>query len=57
MEELLTGVLQSTFSVAVAAFLLVRMESRLDKLAEAIAALRLTIEREPKGRAEAGADA
>lgn len=43
MDELLTSVLQSTFSIAVAAFLLVRMEHRLDKLTEAICSLRSAI--------------
>lgn len=45
MEEFLTGVLQSSFSIAVAGYLLVRMESRLDALAEAIVRLQAAIER------------
>ncbi len=45
MEEFLTGVVQSTFSIAVAGYLLVRMEARLDALTEAIARLRAAIER------------
>lgn len=43
MEEILSNVLQSTFSVAVAAFLLVRTETRLDRLSEAINDLRAAI--------------
>jgi hypothetical protein len=45
MEEFLTGVVQSTFSIAVAGSLLVRMEARLDGLTEAITRLRAAIER------------
>ena len=45
MEEFLTGVVQSTFSIAVAGYLLVRMEARLDGLTEAITRLRTAIER------------
>ncbi len=40
MDELLTFVAQSGFSVAVAAYLLVRMESRLEALTQAINELR-----------------
>ncbi|MEG3066552.1 MULTISPECIES: YvrJ family protein [Acetomicrobium] len=36
MEEFLTSTLQTTFSIAVAAYLLIRMEKRLDELAIAI---------------------
>lgn len=36
MEELVTVVMQNGFSVAVAAYLLVRMESRLEELSRAI---------------------
>lgn len=36
MEELLTAVMQNGFSVAVAAYLLVRMEKRLEELSRAI---------------------
>ncbi len=36
MEEFLTSTLQTTFSIAVAAYLLIRMERRLDELAIAI---------------------
>lgn len=53
MDEILTGVLQNGFSVAVAAFLLVRMEARLDHLAEAISDLRSAITAQ---RAEAAGD-
>lgn len=41
VDELLTFVAQSGFSVAVAAYLLVRMESRLEALTRAIQELRL----------------
>jgi hypothetical protein len=37
-------ILQNTFSVAVAAYLLVRMESRLDELSSAIVRLNSSIE-------------
>ncbi|MDL2264285.1 YvrJ family protein [Synergistaceae bacterium OttesenSCG-928-I11] len=37
--------MQSTFSIAVAGYLLVRMEARLDGLTEAITRLRAAIER------------
>lgn len=40
VEEVLTFVAQSGFSVAVAAYLLVRMESRLEALTQAINELR-----------------
>lgn len=40
MDELLTFIAQSGFSVAVAAYLLVRMESRLEALTQAINELR-----------------
>lgn len=46
MEDIMTSVLQSTFSIAVAAFLLVRMEHRLDELTKAIYGLRVAIDRE-----------
>lgn len=45
MDELISSIAQSTFSIAVAAYLLVRMEARLDRLNEAIAELRRAIER------------
>jgi hypothetical protein len=44
MESLLANILQSSFSVAVAAYLLVRMESRLDGLTNAIVRLGSTID-------------
>jgi len=36
MEDLLAGIAQNGFSIAVAAYLLIRMEKRLDELAIAI---------------------
>lgn len=44
MEDFIAGVLQSTFSIAVAAFLLVRTESRLAELSCAIARLEAVID-------------
>lgn len=44
MEEFFTGLLQSTFSIAVAAYMLVKMEHRIDALTEAIIELRRVIE-------------
>lgn len=44
MEDFIAGTVQNTFSVAVAAFLLVRMESRLGELSCAIARLQAVIE-------------
>ena len=44
MEDFVAGTIQNTFSVAVAAFLLVRMESRLGELSCAIARLQAVIE-------------
>lgn len=44
MEDFIAGTIQNTFSVAVAAFLLVRMESRLGELSCAIARLQAVIE-------------
>jgi hypothetical protein len=43
MEELVSSAIQSGFAVAVAAYLLVRMEKRLDELTKAISELRMTI--------------
>lgn len=43
MEDLLASCIQSGFSVAVAAYLLVRMEKRLDDLAGAIRSLESAI--------------
>jgi hypothetical protein len=40
MEEMLANIAQSGFSVAVAAYLLIRMEKRLEALTEAIRELR-----------------
>lgn len=36
MEEFFTSTVQTTFSIAVAAYLLVRMETRMSELTEAI---------------------
>ena len=44
MEDFVAGTIQNTFSVAVAAFLLIRMESRLGELSCAIARLQAVIE-------------
>ncbi len=44
MEDFIAGTIQNTFSIAVAAFLLVRMESRLTELSCAIARLQAVIE-------------
>ena len=43
MERFLTGNLEGVFSVAVAAYLLVRMEQKLDALTQAIVELRIHI--------------
>ena len=58
MEEFLTAVLQNSFSVVVAGYLLVRMENRLDGLTSAIARLQATIERTGRadGAREVGGD-
>ena len=45
MEEFLTAVLQNSFSVVVAGYLLVRMENRLEGLTAAIVRLQAAIER------------
>ncbi|PIE55211.1 MAG: YvrJ family protein [Dethiosulfovibrio peptidovorans] len=47
MEEFLAGVLQNGFSVAVAAYLLIRMENRLEKLSQAINDLKIAIAEGP----------
>lgn len=44
MDDFLASTIQSTFSIAVAAFLLVRMESRLSELSSAITRLQAVIE-------------
>ena len=44
VEDFVAGTIQNTFSVAVAAFLLVRMESRLGELSCVIARLQAVIE-------------
>jgi len=44
MEDFIAGMIQTTFSIAVAAFLLVRTESRLAELSVAIARLEAVIE-------------
>ena len=43
MEDLLQSVAQSSFSIAVAAYLLIRMEKKLDTLGQTIQELRLAI--------------
>ncbi|MDR3280202.1 MAG: YvrJ family protein [Synergistaceae bacterium] len=43
MEEFLVGVLDGTFSIAVAGYLLIRMERRLDELTSAIVSLQTAI--------------
>ena len=43
MEDFLISLFQNTFAVAVAAFLLIRMEQRLDELAGAITRLEAAI--------------
>ena len=43
MENFLIGLAESTFSIAVAAYLLIRMEHRLDDLTSAIARLEIAI--------------
>jgi hypothetical protein len=44
MEDFIAGALQGTFSIAVAGYLLVRMEDRLDKLTTAITRLEAAID-------------
>jgi hypothetical protein len=44
MEDFLAGAVQSTFSIAVAVYLLVRMENRLEGLTSAIARLQTAID-------------
>lgn len=44
MEDLIAGIFQSSFSIAVAAFLLVRTESRLVELSCAITRLEAVID-------------
>jgi hypothetical protein len=43
MEDFLAGVVQNTFSIAVAGYLLIRMERRLDDLTSAIVRLETAI--------------
>lgn len=43
MEQILAETVQSSFSIVVAAYLLVRMEGRLDELAKAISGLQQAI--------------
>ena len=45
MEELLKGIANYGFPIMVSAYLLVRMESKIDTLEKAITALNHTIER------------
>jgi hypothetical protein len=44
MEEFVVGAIQNSFAIGVAAWLLVRMEARLEGLTEAIGELRTAIE-------------
>ena len=44
MDEFIAGAVQNSFAIGVAAWLLVRMESRLERLTEAIGGLRSAIE-------------
>jgi hypothetical protein len=44
MEDFISAMLQGPFAVAVAAYLLVRMEKRLDDLTRAIVTLRAAID-------------
>lgn len=44
MDEFLAGALEGTFSIAVAGYLLIRMESRLDTLTSAIVRLEAAIQ-------------
>lgn len=43
MEDLLAGMAQNGFSIAVAAYLLIRMENRLESLSQAINNLKIAI--------------
>jgi hypothetical protein len=43
VQEFLVGAVEGTFSVAVAGYLLIRMENRLDELTSAIARLETAI--------------
>lgn len=43
MENFMTGNIEGIFSVAVAAFLLVRMEKRLEKLSETLTELTIAV--------------
>ncbi len=45
MEEILSSGLQTAFSILVAAYLLVRMEARMEALTQAITELKAIIER------------
>lgn len=55
MDEFLTAVLQNSFSVVVAGYLLVRMENRLEGLTGAIARLQATIEHMDRAKWISGA--
>lgn len=48
MDELTGSMLQNGFSVAVAAYLLIRMEKRLEELTKAVTALGNIMERKTK---------
>lgn len=43
MDQLLSSAMQNGFSIAVAAYLLIRMESKLEGLSQAIQELKLAI--------------
>jgi hypothetical protein len=45
MEELMASILQNGFSVAVASYLLIRMDRRLEELTRAVIQLGTVIER------------
>ena len=44
MEEIISGVAQSSFSIAVASFLLIRMDKRMEELTKAVLGLSSVIE-------------
>ena len=52
MEDFLIGLIENTFAVVVAAYLLIRMERRLDDLASAIARLETAIHGMNRGGAQ-----
>ena len=48
MEEITSSIVQSGFSAAVAAYLLIRMEKRLEELTKAVVTLGSVIEKTPR---------